>query len=106
MGFLLQAGALIVIIFRPKVPPIAKIDPLAMAVPLVFHLYFNWIGFQNGYYFEITDSGICRNVHAFPGTFYSSISILEGKTYPTIINHLNHHPYANDVKSDVPPGQR
>ncbi|NTW44012.1 MAG: carotenoid biosynthesis protein [Anaerolineaceae bacterium] len=69
MGFLLQAGALIVIIFRPKVPDTAKIDQLSMAVPLVFHLYFNWIGFQNGYYFEIPILGFVGMLMLFIGLF-------------------------------------
>ncbi|MHB8134855.1 MAG: hypothetical protein ACYDH1_11600 [Anaerolineaceae bacterium] len=69
MGFLLQAGALIVIIFRPKVPGSAKIDLVSMSVPLVFHLYFNWIGFQNGYYREIPILGVVGLLMLFLGIF-------------------------------------
>lgn len=50
MGFLLQVGALIVILYRPKIIPNSQLDPVSLAVPLVFHLFFNWYGFTNGYY--------------------------------------------------------
>ena len=50
MGFLLQVGALIVILYRPKIVASPHIDWVVLAVPLVFHLYFNWFGFRNGYY--------------------------------------------------------
>jgi hypothetical protein len=69
MGFLLQAGALIVITFRPKVPATAKVDPLSFAAALVFHIYFNWIGFQNGYYRQIPILGFAGMLMLLLGLF-------------------------------------
>lgn len=50
MGFLLQVGALIVILYRPKIVAQPRIDWVSLSVPLIFHLFFNWYGIRNGYY--------------------------------------------------------
>lgn len=50
MGLLLQAGALIVILYQPKILANRKIDLIPLAVPLVFHLFFNWAGFHFSFY--------------------------------------------------------
>ena len=69
MGLLLQVGALIVIIFRPSVQSGTKLDPVAFAVPLVFHIYFNVMGFIKGFYAAIPVLGYIGMLMLLAGLF-------------------------------------
>ena len=69
MGFLLQVGALIVIIYRPRLQSETKLNPVAFAVPLVFHVYFNVIGFVKGYYAQIPLLGVIGVLMLITGMF-------------------------------------
>jgi hypothetical protein len=53
MLLLLLAGMVVVYVARPRFSAPARLDWVVLAVPLVFHLYFNFIGFWNGYYLQL-----------------------------------------------------
>lgn len=53
MVVLLWLGIIMVFSARPKWIPMKKLDWVIFAVPLGFHLYFNIVGFVQGYYIQM-----------------------------------------------------
>ncbi len=50
MILLLWLGVVMVFTAKPKILPLKRVDWVVFSVPLVFHLYFNILGFAFGYY--------------------------------------------------------
>jgi hypothetical protein len=50
MSLLLLAGLVVLYVSRPKFLSAPRVDGVLFAVPLVFHLFFNFYGFSAGYY--------------------------------------------------------
>ena len=67
MLMLILSGLIIVFVTRPRIIPAQRLDVVVLAVPLVFHLFFNILGFLKGYYTQIPILALVGLLMAFTG---------------------------------------
>lgn len=58
MVVLIGANLILVIHARPRLAHTGGFDGIVFAVPLIFHLYFNLLGFTHGFYADVPAIGI------------------------------------------------